>query len=45
MITILKQDDRVASLEVYTGSKQDNGDGEWMPVRPHPRALTVNGGV
>ena len=34
----------VSALEVYTGTKQDNGDGEWVPVTPIPNAITVNGG-
>lgn len=33
-----------SALEVYTGSKQDNGDGEWVSVTPVPNAVTINGG-
>lgn len=45
-LTILLQDHRVArGLEVYSGSKQDQGDGAWVPVLPvHENALTVNVG-
>ena len=42
-ITILLQDN-VAGLEVYSGSKQDNNDGEWLLVEPVPGTLTVNTG-
>ena len=41
LLTILLQDD-VAGLEVYTGSKQDANDGEWVAVDPIPNALTIN---
>lgn len=27
---------------MYSGSKQDNGDGEWVPVDPVAGALTIN---
>jgi len=40
-LTILMQDMNSA-LEVYSGSKQDFNDGEWVPVDPIPRALTIN---
>jgi len=40
-LTILMQDMNSA-LEVYSGSKQDFNDGEWLPVDPIPRALTIN---
>lgn len=40
-LTILMQDSNSA-LEVYSGSKQDFNDGEWVPVDPIPRALTIN---
>lgn len=29
---------------MYTGSKEDAGDGEWVPVDPVPGALTINAG-
>ena len=31
-------------LEVYSGSKEDAGDGEWVPVDPVSGALTINAG-
>ncbi len=31
-------------IQVYSGSKQDRGDGEWLPVVPLEGALTVNTG-
>lgn len=43
-LTILWQDPRHSSLEVYSGSKQDFADGDWVPVVPVPGALTVNNG-
>lgn len=44
-LTILWQDPRYfGALEVYSGSKQDNNDGEWVPVDPLPGTLTVNNG-
>lgn len=30
--------------QVYSGSKEDAGDGEWVPVIPAPGALTINTG-
>lgn len=39
-LTVLNQ--RVPGLEVYTGSKEDNGDGQWASVDPVPGALTIN---
>lgn len=42
-LTIILQDGNSA-LEVYSGSKQDAGDGEWVPVDPVPGALTINTG-
>jgi isopenicillin N synthase-like dioxygenase len=30
--------------QVYSGSKEDAGDGEWVPVRPVPGSLTINTG-
>jgi isopenicillin N synthase-like dioxygenase len=41
-LTILWQDPSVSSLEVYSGSKEDAGDGEWTPIAPIPHTLTVN---
>eukprot|EP01040_Poterioochromonas_malhamensis_P001917 gene1917-2051_t len=41
-ITILLQDLHVSSLEVYSGTKQDEGNGRWVPVTPVPNALTIN---
>ena len=29
---------------MYSGTKEDNGDGEWVPVIPVPGALTINTG-
>ena len=43
VLTVLLQDD-VSSLQVYSGSKQDAGDGEWMSVSPVSGALTINTG-
>jgi hypothetical protein len=31
-------------FQVYSGSKEDAGDGEWVPVRPVPGSLTINTG-
>ena len=42
-LTIIMQD-KTAALEVYSGTKQDNGDGEWVPVDPVAGALTINTG-
>ena len=42
-LTLLLQDE-VPALEVYSGTKQDNGDGEWVPVDPIEGAFTVNTG-
>ena len=44
-LTILKHDLGVPSLEVYTGSKQNNDDGEWIKVEVNNTSkelLTVN---
>lgn len=41
MLTLLFQDSNSA-LEVYSGSKEDNNDGEWFPVRPLEGSLAVN---
>jgi len=30
--------------QVYSGTKEDNHDGEWVPVIPVPGALTINTG-
>ena len=30
--------------QVYSGSKEDTGDGQWIPVQPVPGALTINTG-
>lgn len=43
VLTLLLQDGN-AALEMYSGSKQDFGDGQWMPVDPVPGAITVNMG-
>ena len=46
-LTVLLQDPNPAvtsGLEVYSGSKQDAGDGRWVPVTPVPGALTINTG-
>lgn len=40
VLTLLLQEDK--GLEVYSGSKQDNNDGEWVPVDPVTGAITVN---
>lgn len=40
IFTLLLQD--VAGLEVYSGTKEDNNDGIWVPVDPIPNTLTVN---
>ena len=40
-LTILMQD-KNSALEVYSGSKQDFSDGEWVPVDPIQNALTIN---
>ncbi len=29
---------------MYSGTKEDNHDGEWVPVIPVPGALTINTG-
>ena len=42
-LTIIMQDGN-AALEVYSGSKQDAGDGAWVPVDPVKGALTINTG-
>ena len=42
-LTILLQDE-VEGLEVYSGSKQENEDGHWIPIRSIPNALTINTG-
>jgi len=42
-LTVLRQGD-VESLQVYTGSKEDNGDGQWQTVPSIPGALTINTG-
>jgi isopenicillin N synthase-like dioxygenase len=42
VLTLLLQDQ--AGLEVYSGSKEDNHDGIWVPVDPVPNTLTVNVG-
>ena len=44
VLTLLLQDMNVASLEVYSGSKEDFGDGEWVPVVPVLDAITINTG-
>lgn len=31
-------------LEVYTGSKEDNADGQWVPVAPIANTLVINTG-
>ena len=44
-LTLLMQDyEGVSGLEVYSGSKEDAGDGEWVPVLPVPGSLTINTG-
>ena len=45
VLTVLYQDPIVSSLEVYSGTKQINDDGKWIPVHPPPaksRGFTVN---
>ena len=42
VLTILLQDNAHSALQVYSGSKEDFGDGEWVNVDPVPGALTVN---
>ena len=41
VLTLLLQDS-VPGLEVYSGSKEDAGDGHWCPVDPVEGALTIN---
>lgn len=43
-LTVLLQYANQPGLEVYTGTKQDHGDGEWVPVAPVKGALTINTG-
>lgn len=43
-ITLLLQDLKVSSLEVYSGTKQDEGNGKWVPVTPVANAITINSG-
>ena len=43
-LTILLHDASADGLEVYSGTRQDAGDGEWVLVRAQPGALTVNTG-
>lgn len=44
-LTLLMQDfSGVSGLEVYSGSKEDAGDGEWVSVVPVPGSLTINTG-
>ena len=43
VLTLLLQDMNSA-LEVYSGSKEDRGDGEWVPVVPVVDAITINTG-
>ena len=43
ILTLLLQDMNSA-LEVYSGSKEDRGDGEWVPVEPVVGAITINTG-
>eukprot|EP01032_Pedospumella_encystans_P010117 gene10117-11853_t len=46
-LTVLIQDPNplvLGGLEVYSGTKEDNEDGEWVPVIPVPGALTINTG-
>jgi hypothetical protein len=33
-----------AASQVYSGSKEDAGDGAWVPVRPVKGSLTINTG-
>jgi isopenicillin N synthase-like dioxygenase len=40
-LTVLLQD-TVSALEVYSGTKEDAGDGQWVPVEPVPGAFTIN---
>lgn len=42
-ITVLWQDS-VGGLQVYSGTKQANGDGEWVAVPATPGSLTINVG-
>ena len=41
VLTLLLQDS-VSALEVYTGTKEDNNDGDWVAIKPVEDALTVN---
>jgi isopenicillin N synthase-like dioxygenase len=41
VLTLLYQDSNSA-LEVYSGSKEDNNDGVWVPVDPIPGCIAVN---
>ena len=41
VLTLLMQDSNSA-LEVYSGTKQDNNDGQWIHVDPVPGGLAIN---
>lgn len=41
-LTLLWQEPGVSSLQVYSGYKEDRGDGAWVTVHPLDGALTVN---
>lgn len=43
MLTLLVQHEQ-SGLEVYSGSKEDRHDGEWVPVDPVPGGITINAG-
>eukprot|EP01031_Cornospumella_fuschlensis_P027231 gene27231-32898_t len=40
-LTVLLQDEH-SGLQVYSGTKEINGDGFWAPVDPVPGGLTIN---
>jgi isopenicillin N synthase-like dioxygenase len=45
VLTLLYQDPTISSLQVYSGTKQDNNDGEWVDVPPSEKGsggFTVN---
>jgi len=43
VLTVLMQGEQ-AGLEVYSGTKEDRKDGEWVSVPPVPGGLTINTG-
>lgn len=43
MLTLLIQNN-VSALQVYSGTKEDAGDGKWVDVSPNPGSFTINTG-